>query len=468
MDETGAHGRHQDIRPGDSNPKDVPGRQVSPCPPPCRHAESRMEGFVLGIDIGTSGVRAAAVDAAGVVLGIGRATLPPTRITGNRREQDPEAWWRALGMALRQLERHVALREARALCIDGTSGTILPVDAANRPLAAARMYDDAETGEAAAVIMRLAPRESAAHGASSPAARARQWMGSTGLHQVIHQADWILRRLSGREETDENNALKTGYDPIARRWPGWLDAYGLPSARLPTVVPAGTPLGPLGKANEASALGLGPDTIAVAGTTDGCATFMASGASACGEASTSLGSTLVLKVLSEQPVFAPELGVYSHRLGAQWLVGGASNCGGRSLLAHFTPGQLAAIAPRLRPETATGLDYYPLPQAGERFPVADATLMPRLTPRPADDALFVQGILEGLCRIERSGYAKLGELGAAMPTSIRPAGGGTRDVAWMRLRERIIGIPSHPSWSEEAAVGAARLAWQGLRWKVPV
>lgn len=427
-----------------------------------------MDGFVLGIDIGTSGVRVAAVDAAGGILGLGQANLPPTRVSGSRREQDPEDWWQALGVALGDLDRHVSVRDALALSVDATSGTILPVDAANRPLALARMYDDSDTGGQAAAIARLAPRESAAHGASSPTARARAWIGLKDLYQIVHQADWILRRLSGREETDENNALKTGYDPVARRWPGWMEEYGLPSERLPVVVPAGTSLGPLGKMSGAAEFGLSPATLAVTGTTDGCATFLASGAAACGEASTALGSTLVLKVLCDRPVFAPEYGIYSHRLGEQWLAGGASNCGGRSLLAHFTLAQLVEMAPRLRPDETTGLDYYPLPQVGERFPVADPTLLARLTPRPADDAVFVQGILEGLCRIERSGYERLRQLGAPMASSIRHAGGGTRNVAWMRLRERLLGVPSRPAWSEEAAVGTARLAWQGLGWRLPL
>lgn len=427
-----------------------------------------MEGFVLGIDLGTSGVRVAAVDAKGAQLGLGQAPLPHTRIAGARREQNPENWWQALGVALRQLDRQVPVREALALSIDGTSGTILPVDAANRPLAWARMYDDAETGDEPATIARLAPRESAAHGSSSPVARARGWVGLPGLHQIIHQADWILRRLSGRQETDENNALKSGYDPVARRWPDWLENYGLPHRLLPAVVPVGTPLGTLGDAPGAKELGLSPTTIAVAGTTDGCATFLASGAAEVGEAATALGSTLVLKLLSDRPVFAPEYGIYSHRLGDHWLAGGASNCGGRTLLAHYTLAELDALTPRLRPEHLTGLDYYPLPQTGERFPVADPCLSPRLSPRPADEAVFLQGILEGLCRVEKLGYDRLGELGAPLARTVRHAGGGTRNAAWMALRERILQAPSRPAWSEEAAMGTARLAWQGLRWKLPV
>lgn len=425
-----------------------------------------MRDFVIGIDLGTSGVRAVAVDRHATILATGHAPLPPTRATGRRREQNPADWWDALSLALRQVDKQVRIRDAGAVCVDGTSGTVLPVDDRNRPLALARMYDDADTGAQADVIAGLAPRESAAHGASSPAARGREWIGLPGLRCVVHQADWIVRELSGHEETDENNALKTGYDPVARRWPDWLEAYGIPVGKLPCVVPVGTTLGPVRTDGKQDFFG--PETLVVAGTTDGCATFLASGADQPGEAATALGSTLVLKMLSDRPVFAPEYGIYSHRLGDQWLAGGASNCGGRTLLSHFTTEQLTALESQLHPDEPTGLDYYPLPAPGERFPIADPKLAPRLTPRPAEDSRFLQGMLEGLSEVERLGYARLRELGGPALRSVRHAGGGARSAAWMRLRARALGVPLAPAWSEEAAAGSARLAWQAFGWKLAV
>jgi HAD superfamily hydrolase (TIGR01459 family) len=425
-----------------------------------------MHHFVIGIDLGTSGVRAAAVDAQGRLLGLGSAPLPPTLALGARRKQHPDDWWAAIPLALRELGRSVDLSLTRALAVDGTSGTILPVDASNQPLAPARMYDDADTGEHAARIKVLAPRESAAHGASSPAARARDWVGLPGLHRIIHQADWVNRQLGATEYvTDENNALKMGYDPVARAWPAWLREFGLDPALLPTVVPVGTPIGTLAAA-PANALGLPAGIVLAAGTTDGCATFLASGASEVGEGATALGSTLVLKLLCDRPIFAPEYGLYSHRLGDRWLAGGASNCGGRTLASFWDPATLARLSATLDTAQPSGLDYYPLPAVGERFPVADPTLAPRLTPRPPEDARFLQGILEGLAEVERLGYQRLRELGGPALRSVRHAGGGGRNPAWMRLRHNALGVPLTPAGSEEAAAGTARLAWQALQVEV--
>ncbi|MEI6793696.1 MAG: FGGY-family carbohydrate kinase [Verrucomicrobiota bacterium] len=421
-----------------------------------------MHGFVIGLDLGTSGVRAVAVDAAGKILALGSATLPATKITGARREQSPEDWWNGCRTALDELSQKLDLAGARAIAVDATSGTILPVDNHNRPLAAARMYDDADTGDLAVQIKSLAPRESAAHGATSPAARALEWVKLPRLHCIIHQADWINGCLGATNwQTDENNALKTGYDPVTRSWAYWLRDFGLSPGLLPEVVPVGTPIGQV-SAQAAIALGIPEGITIAAGTTDGCATFLASGATEPGEASTALGSTIVLKLLSDRPIFAPELGIYSHRLGDTWLAGGASNCGGKTLLQSFTAEQLTALETSLDPAKPTGTDYYPLPAVGERFPVSDAKLAPRLTPRPASDAEFLQGIYEAFARVEQTGYAKLRELGCPALRNVRHAGGGSRSATWMTLRANALNVPQISAWSEEAAAGAARLAWRSL------
>ncbi len=421
-----------------------------------------MHGFVIGIDLGTSGVRAVAVDASGQLLGIGAAKLPPTKATGSRREQSPEDWWNGCRTALDELGTKIDLSGAKAVAVDATSGTILPVDHHNRPLALARMYDDADTGDLAAQIKKMAPRESAAHGATSPAARALEWTKLPRLHCILHQADWINGCLGATNwQTDENNALKTGYDPVSRSWPDWLRGFGLSPGLLPEVVPVGTPIGRV-SVQAALALGIPEGITIAAGTTDGCATFLASGATLPGEASTALGSTIVLKLLSDRPIFAPELGIYSHRLGDTWLAGGASNCGGKTLLQFFTQEQLTKLEASLEPSKPTGTDFYPLPSVGERFPVSDPNLAPRLTPRPAEDAVFLQGIYEAFARVEQTGYAKLATLGGPTLRNVRHAGGGSKSAAWMSLRAKSPGVPLAPAWSEEAAAGAARLAWRSL------
>jgi sugar (pentulose or hexulose) kinase len=228
-------------------------------------------GIVIGLDIGTSGVRVALVDAIGERVGFGAASMSAERL------RDPEGWWAAVEQAFAALRETADLSGVRAIACDGTSGTLLAIDAAGRPLASAQMYYDRAEAALVRQIEAIAPAESAAHGATSPLARLLVLQRLPGIARVLHQADWIAGRLTGRYDfSDVNNALKTGYDPIAGIWPDWFEPLGVRRTLLPQVREPGAPIGPVGVA--ARALGLPRTTLLVAGTTDGCAAFLATGA----------------------------------------------------------------------------------------------------------------------------------------------------------------------------------------------
>ena len=417
--------------------------------------------LVIGIDIGTSGVRAMAVDERGLIIGEARTPLPPPERVGSLVTQDPALWWSAVDAALHALCGQIDPSRVRALAVDGTSGTMVAIDSTGQPVTAGRMYNDAASLEPSAMIARAAPKTSAAHGASSGLSKAME-LAAPGVAKILHQADWIAGRLCGRfDVSDENNALKTGYDPVARVWPDWIDGLGLDRALLPIVIAPGTPYGPVTRAS-ASRYGFRDDALVVAGTTDGCASFLATGADVPGDAVTALGTTLTVKLLSDVPVFSPEHGVYSHRIGERWLAGGASNSGGAALLLFFNPDQIAALEPLIDPDVDTGLDYYPLPKAGERFPVADPTLEPRFSPRPEEAVTFLQGILEGIANIEAMGYRLLSELGGPALRRVISVGGGAKNAAWTAIRAKRLGVEVTTAATDEAAYGTARLARLGL------
>src|SRR6266568_1747458 len=381
-----------------------------------------MSDLVLGIDVGTSAVRVAAIDQAGRVAAFAASAMPAPLRDGTRITQDPAVWVRGLDDAMARLGSTVDLARIGALAVDGTSGTLVAVDELGRPVAAGSLYNDRADDAAVAAVGRVAPARAAVHGATSPLARAARLQRTAGVARIIHQADWIAGQFSGRFDiSDESNALKTGYDPVARAWPDWIAA-----------------------------------------ATDGCAAFLATGADKPGEAVTSLGSTLVLKLASEQPLFAPEYGLYSHRIGDIWLAGGASNTGGAVLAQFFTPEAIRHISRRIDPGVATGLNYYPLAAPGERFPINDPALAPRITPRPADDAVFLQALLEGIANIETLGYRRLAELGGPKLTSVATVGGGAANEAWCRIRATALGVPLRMPESDEAAVGVARLALRSI------
>ena len=198
-------------------------------------------------------------------------------------------------------------------------------------------------------------------------------------------------------------------------------------------------IGRIGKAGIA--LGLPKNTYVHAGTTDGCAAFLATGAHQIGDAVTSLGSTLVLKIASNHPVNAPQFGIYSHRVGNLWLAGGASNTGGAVIRHLFDDAQLEDLTRKINADRPTGLDYYPLLKPGERFPISDPNYAPRLEPRPADDAIFFQGFSRGSRQSKnlaivnwqisvRRNCAACGRLAAARAI-----------CAWREIRQRKLGVP---------------------------
>ncbi|RWX80992.1 carbohydrate kinase [Neorhizobium lilium] len=413
---------------------------------------SSESAVAVGIDLGTSGARAAAVSAKGDVVGFAAAPFASPSEMAN-----PAAWWHRVSECLTALGAATSLSGVEGLAVDATSGTVLAVDERGEPQGGVLMYNDPCPD--AGIIDRIAsvsPPDSPARGANSGLARAIHLSGLAPGLTLLHQADWIALKL-GLETpmTDENNALKTGYDLATERWPDWIFDAGMPVGHLPQVRRAGDPLGKIGAFGVPFGL---PETCRIhAGTTDGCASFLATGAGRIGDAVTALGSTMVLKLASNHPVNAAEYGIYAHRVLGFWLVGGASNTGGAVLRALIGDERLQELTAQLDPDRPTGLDYYPLLKPGERFPVNDPAHQPRLTPRPADDAVFFQAMLEGMTAIESLGYERLRSLGAPTLQSVRTVGGGARNPIWSRMRQRALGVDFLPARSVEAAVGTASL-----------
>ncbi|MGE5027993.1 MAG: FGGY-family carbohydrate kinase [Betaproteobacteria bacterium] len=412
-----------------------------------------MADAYLGIDFGTSGARAIAV-------GEDNAILAETRLAFT--EQSSDSWRAALHVLIGQIPAHIR-RRLRAIAIDGTSATVLLCDASNQPLCPPLLYNDTRAQAEATELEQIAPPGHPVLGASSSLAKLL-WLGKQPefprARFLQHQADWLAALLHGKPGiSDYHNSLKLGYDPEPMRYPDWLQHLPI-APLLPQVLAPGAVIGPV-SAGIAGHLGLCRNCVVRAGTTDSIAAFLASGASQPGQAVTSLGSTLVLKLLSRKRVDAAQYGVYSHRLGGLWLAGGASNCGGAVLRTFFSDERITALSACIDPATESGLDYYPLAKPGERFPINDPGLAPRLAPRSENDALFLQGLLEGMARIEARGYRLLQDLGASPVESVLTAGGGATNPVWRTLRAKYLGVPVEASRHAEAAYGTALLAAAG-------
>ncbi|MBD3881380.1 FGGY-family carbohydrate kinase [Phormidium tenue FACHB-886] len=407
----------------------------------------------IGIDFGTSGARAIVISSDRQIQASYSLSFEPA----------PENWamtWKntlfallgSIPLALRQV--------SRAIVINGTSSTVLICDGAGNPLEQPILYNDDRGAAVLDRVKAIAPADHTVISATSSLAKLLWWANQPNVANgyFLHQADWLAFLLHGRLGiSDYHNALKLGYDVGELRYPDWLSSLTLPF-KLPQVVAPGTPIAPV-KPAIAAELDM-PECWVCTGTTDSIAAFLASGVQVPGEAVTSLGSTLVLKLLSEIRVDAAQYGIYSHRLGDLWLVGGASNTGGAVLRQFFSEAELAMLSQQIDPTRPSLLNYYPLLKPGERFPINDPTLLPRLLPRPDDPVEFLQGLLESMAQIEAKGYSLLQQLGATPLARVYTAGGGAKNLAWAKIRSRRLQTPVLPSPQTEAAYGSAVLALQ--------
>ncbi len=424
-----------------------------------------MPQCFIGIDVGTQGVRASLVAETGAVLG--EASRKFTLTPDSRMEQSPADWWHRTVEVMDEL--HV-IRQAQgdtfhiaAIGVDSTSGTVIPLDRANRPLHPAIMYSDPRSAAAGRTAKALAERHISrgytGFNASSGLSK-MVWFVETypekvaGIHRWIHASDYITGMLCGRfDVTDYTNALKSGFDVARLRWPDYLTAE-LPLQRgwFQEVVPSGTPVAGLHN-TWARRWGI-PRAQVVAGMTDGCASQVASGAVSPGEWNTTIGTTLVIKGVTEQAIHDPEGRLYSHRHpDGYWMPGGASNTGADWITTDFGTDlqPLDAAAAGLIP---TGLLAWPLKQTGERFPFV-APDAQGFMPAGVSPAQRFAACMEGVAFIERMAYELIGQLSGECVAAVYTAGGGSNSDTWLRIRANVLGCPIYKCRNANGAVGAA-------------
>ncbi len=415
----------------------------------------------LGIDFGTTGARSTIIDSQGTIHCETEYTFADAQ-----QPELPSVWQNALSAVIEQIPPTVR-NQVRTIALDGTSSTVMLCDTDGIPVCEPILYNDARGAAVTERLRAIAPDNHTVLSATSSLAKLLWWQegghGGTAPTVFLHQADWLAFLLHGKLGiSDYHNALKLGFDVDTLCYPQWLieGIGGAKIPKLPQVVAPGTPVGEV-TAQVGDRFGFPRDCTVCAGTTDSIAAFLASGVNLPGEAVTSLGSTLAVKLLSHTRVDDSRYGIYSHKLGDLWLVGGASNTGGAVLRHFFTDIELEEYSTQIDAEKESLLDYYPLLQKGDRFPINDPNLPPRLEPRPTDSVEFLHGLLESIARIEAQGYQLLQEFGATPLTKVYTAGGGAKNAVWSAIRQRYLKVPVETPIHTAAAYGSALLAKQG-------
>ncbi|PZR28403.1 MAG: carbohydrate kinase [Citrobacter freundii] len=425
--------------------------------------------FFLGIDIGTQGARIVLLEKNGIQLAAREEVFPLSETL--REEQSPVTWWesvnRLIPALLNEVRQTISLNDIKAVAVTSTSGTIIPLDHSFEPLHSAIMYSDPRSANEAAfckeVASSLVKKGYTAFNASSGLPKMKWFLNHFSdkipqLYKFIHAADFITGRLCGEYGvTDYTNAMKSGYNIHDFSWPDYItDQIGIRKEWLQEVKPSGETVGWI-KQELAQAWGLPSSVIVTTGVTDGCASQIAAGAVSPGQWNTTIGTTLVIKGVTQKEVIDPLGAIYNHRHPAgYWMPGGASNTGADWVSKFFAGEDLKELNEKAGSRLPAGSLAWPLLQTGERFPFVS----PNATgfwPEGNTIERFTAA-MEGVAFIERYAYETICGLSGEKIERIFSAGGGSNSDTWMKIRSSVINVPVCKMKNVSGAAGAAILA----------
>jgi xylulokinase len=425
---------------------------------PCRNClRTRLsEGVidaVLGVDVGTSSLKAGLFSFDGDVLGLARAAYPLSAPEAGAVEQDPEHWWTALATVTRQLMAQ-AERRARvaAVCIAGQAPTLVAADADFRATHAAISWlDQRPSAEADRLYARLRqvvpvwgswPAQAGWFVRNRPAALARsRWLFGC--------PDYLSSRLTRTPAA----LLEVSR---AERAAGELD-----DSYLPPIFEPGAVIGRV-HAGAAAETHLPPGTPVVGGHVDGLLGVLGSGVQHVGEACMNGGTSGTLSSVCLPPLGYPVLGLN--------IAGSAANTSGialdwfaRSIASEGVSYDELFVGAADTPPGSDGLLFLPH-LAGERAPERDLRARGAwvgLTLRH-DRRHLLRALLEGVAFSFRTSLDWLETSGAPV-CEVRCVGGQARSELWNQIKADVLNRPVLvPEVIEAAVVGAAMLAALGL------
>jgi len=422
---------------------------------------------VLGVDVGTSGVRSLAATAEGDVLAEARAALSDLPAAATAHEQDANAWWRAVCHTTKELRESLGAggRWARTTGIEvtSTSGSLVLADPQGEPVRPAMLYDDGRAATVANEFNRRLPAGQAPLNVSFSLAKAlwvRQEEPSIWgrASYLLHPADWLTAKLTGQWGVcDYSNALKLGYDQEKSEWTAAVGLAEIPASMLPRIVAPGHQVGVV-SARASEETGLTAGVPVLAGATDGLASLIGSGASKAGHANTTLGTTLVWKVLTPtKPRLGP--GMYCHYLPSNlWAPGAASNTGPGSLQFDEPGVTPAEMDRRAAAHLPTSIQCYLLGERGERFPFVNPRAKSFFEGRPASPSERYAAQLQSLACVERWGYERLEACGVTVGREVFSAGSASASPVLSQLRANLLDRTVVRGANPTASFGAAILA----------
>ncbi len=418
--------------------------------------------ITIGIDIGTTSVKALAVADGGEVLAHARVPHRVIHTSADHLEHDARAAWRrGPRRALADLRRATEATGAgpfrlAGLCVAGMVPSLTAVDRRGIPRTPGLLYGDVRGREADGSASRGLDAGAMPDAEGFLAWTAREMPDAYGYWPAQAVA---THALAGHAVIDTAVTASLGALHREGRWNGeLLGRLGVDPARLPHVALTGQHAGELGAAAEEGWTDAG--TAVAGGTIDAFCDQIVAGADRVGDVLVILGATLIVWIVTDTWVEVPGLWTVPHTTAGRVLVGGPSNAGAlfvdwaRSLLRAGRAGDPAgdgrAGDPRRVP---LWLPYL----RGERVPFHDTSLRA---------GLFDLDITDGPAGVARAAYEASGfvvrsfvERAGVKAERVVASGGGTRVGPWMAALADTTGLPVDTvAVPEGAALGAAYLA----------
>lgn len=436
----------------------------------------------IGLDLGTSGLKAVLLSAEGRLLAEADAPLTVQRPHPDWSEQHPADWLAAADRAMRQLRDRATPADwqaVQALAVAGQMHGAVLMDAAGDVLRPAMLWNDGRSQAQCATLERRLPqgRRIAANPAMAGfTAPKLLWVAEhepacfARVATVLLPKDWLGWQLHGERVTDASDASGTWWLDVATRcWsPELLDATGLHLAQMPALHEGPQPVGWL-RPHWCGAWGLPPRVQVAAGAGDNAAGAVGVGAVHPGDGFVSLGTSGVLFVVTDEARACPERAVHSfcHALPGTWhqmavMLSAASALSWLGSVTGADAGTLlAGLDGRPRDEAPLFLPYL----SGERTPHADpaarASLLGLGAGTTRDDLAYA--VIEGVAFAFADGLEALSAAGTQTGTLLA-LGGGSRSDVWLQLMADVLDRPlARPAGAEVGpALGAARLAQLSL------
>jgi xylulokinase len=432
----------------------------------------------MGIDIGTSAVKAAVVDETGHVIEQASSPLTVSRPHALWSEQNPADWWAATVHAVSDLR--LPLRNAvRAIGLSGQMHGATLLDKNLRVLRPAILWNDGRSARQCADLEAAVPEMTRITGNRAMPGFTAPKLLWVRLHEpnifdatakVVLPKDYVRLRMTGELASDMSDSAGTLWLDVAkRRWSdAMLSGTGLDMSHMPALFEGNEITGEL-RAELAAEWGMSRVPV-VAGGGDNAAGAVGVGVVRPGDAFLSLGTSGVLFLANDGYHPNPAGGVHTfcHAVPKHWhqmsVILSAASCvdWAARLCGLENTGALFALA-EARDQPAGGEMFLPY-LSGERTPHNDPNAQGVLfgLSHETDAAAIGQAVLEGVAFAFRDGMDALLASGTAID-SIAVIGGGARSAYWGRVLSSVLRRPLtyRDSGAVGPAYGAARLARMG-------